>query len=95
MYHLLVARYTSGTSHRDDLIELLYTKYGIKCVVQYNPLYNYDLFIKNGYTKKTCPEADRFFGNMISFPFWSDMPKEDIDYIINSTREAILTLRKK
>lgn len=94
-YHLLVARYRSDAAGRDDLIELLYSKYGIKCVVQYNPLYNYDLFVKNGYTAKTCPLSDDFFNNMISFPFWSDMPEADIKYLIDSVLEALKILRSR
>lgn len=94
VYHLLVARYNAGHSKRDDLIEMLYEDYGIKCVVQYNPLYNYDLFQKNGYGQKVCPDSDDFFENMISFPFWSSMPARDIDYMIESIRSAIMKLRK-
>ena len=32
--------------NRDDLINLLYKKYKIKCAIQYYPLYRYDLFKK-------------------------------------------------
>jgi len=94
VYHLLVARYRAEHSDRNDLIDILYAKYRIKCVVQYNPLYNYELFQRNGYCAKTCPKSDLFFDNMISFPFWSDMPPEDIDYLTTSIQKAIGYLRK-
>ena len=93
-YHLLVARYKSDHSNRDDLIEILFNKYGIKCVVQYYPLYNYELFKNNGYSEKDCPESDKFFDSMISFPFWSDMPEHDINYLVSSIKSAINQLRK-
>jgi len=94
-FHLLVARYTARHSDRDDLIDMLYSKHRIKCVVQYSPLYNYELFRRNGYNKKTCPKSDSFFNNMISFPFWSDMPKDDIEHIVSSVKKAITTLRTR
>ena len=94
VYHLLAVRYVAEHSHRDDLIAMLYNKFRIKCVVQYNPLYNYELFRKNGYAKKVCPKSDKFFKNMISFPFWSNMPGSDIDYLILSIKKSIKLLRK-
>lgn len=93
-YHLLVARCCPGGQFRDALIDRLYTKHGIKCVVQYNPLYNYELFQRNGYIERTCPESDRFFESMISFPFWSNMKDSEIETIVSATRESVMTLRK-
>ncbi|MBT3981936.1 MAG: DegT/DnrJ/EryC1/StrS family aminotransferase [Bacteriovoracaceae bacterium] len=93
-YHLFPARYEgSNGKTRDDLIDLLFTKYGIKTVVQYYPLYKYELFINNGCSGGNCPETDRFFDNMISFPFASDMDPKDIDYLISSTKSAMKELR--
>ncbi len=96
-FHLLPARYVgeNNGTNRDDLIEILYSDYGIKCVVQYVPLYRYELFNKNGYTEWTCPESDRFFDTMISFPFKTVMSNEELDYLINSIKSAISTLRSK
>lgn len=94
-FHLLVARYTAPHSDRNDLIGILYDKYKIKCVVQYNPLYNYELFQRNGYAQKTCPESDTFFDNMVSFPFWSDMPEKDMKYLVSSVKKTITSLRSR
>jgi len=94
-YHLLVARYRASHSERDDLIDILYNQYGIKCVVQYMPLYNYELFQRNGYNEHNCPKSDDFFKNMISFPFWSNMALDTMEYMIDSTRKAITCLRNK
>lgn len=96
-HHLLPARY-NGTDYgttRDDLIEVLYEQYGIKCVVQYYPLYRYELFQKNGCSKRICPRSDDFFDNMVSFPFWSDMSEDDLAYLIASIKEALSFLRRK
>jgi perosamine synthetase len=95
VFHLLPARY-SGEKYgktRDDLIEILFEKYRIKCVTQYYPLYNYELFRNNGYTERNCLEANNFYSQMISIPFWTDMPKEEMSYLIGSFREALNILR--
>ena len=50
VYHLLSAYYRpSNKINRDDLIEILYKKFKIKCAVQYYPLYKYALFKKMGF----------------------------------------------
>ncbi|MGE3974350.1 MAG: DegT/DnrJ/EryC1/StrS family aminotransferase [Bdellovibrionales bacterium] len=94
-YHLLPARYegSGNGKNRNDLIELLYNKYGVKCVTQYLPLYNYELFQKNGYTQKTCPVSDKFFDQMISIPFWSDMEQDKLELLTQSLRSALQELR--
>ncbi|MBO06567.1 MAG: hypothetical protein CMI58_05995 [Parcubacteria group bacterium] len=43
--------------------------YSIKCVVQYYPLTKYSLFKKMGLGKHKCKNTEKFFNNMISFPF--------------------------
>lgn len=95
-YHLLPACYTPpapGRS-RDDLIELLFTRYGVQCAVQYYPLYNYELFQRNGYTERVCPMSDAFFDGMISIPFWTDMEDEILRYLGDSLAGALDTLRE-
>ncbi len=94
--HLLPARFDGKEfgKTRDDLIEILFNKYRIKSVVQYYPLYRYDLFIKNGYSDDgSCPNTNHFFDNMLSFPFGSDMRDEDVDYLIESIDKAINALK--
>lgn len=93
--HLLPARFDGhrfGTD-RDQLIGLLYEKYKIKCVVQYYPLYRYELFRRNGYTHADCPNTDAFFDNMISFPFGSDFTDAQIEYLIASIDAAVTELK--
>lgn len=94
-WHLLAARY-DGQKYgktRDDLITLLAYTYGIKCVVQYYPLYRYPMFRKAGFGEARCPETDRFFDNMISLPFHHWMPDDQFDYMIKSLRSALLRMR--
>jgi perosamine synthetase len=94
-HHLLPARCTSNKWHRDDLIRLLFNSYGVKAIIQFHPLNRYDLFKKRGYGNADVPETDRFFDNMISFPFSVVISDEDFDYMIDSIRSAINELNSK
>jgi dTDP-4-amino-4,6-dideoxygalactose transaminase len=94
-HHLLPARCTSSRWHRDDLIRLLYNNYGVKSIIQFYPLYRYDLFKKTGYENADVPETDSFFDNMISFPFSLVTSEEDFDYMIEAIRSAIQELNKQ
>jgi len=96
VYHLMSARYDSPRpGHtRDDLIERLHRKYRLKCIVQYWPLYRSELFRNRGFGEAVVPETDRFFDNMISFPWWSDMPETTIDDMAERTRQTMTELRE-
>ncbi|MEQ9364446.1 MAG: DegT/DnrJ/EryC1/StrS family aminotransferase, partial [Leptospirales bacterium] len=94
VFHLLPARVTlKSGKNRNDLIQLLHQKYGIKTIIQYYPLYRYDLFRKMGFGDANCPETDRFYDNMISFPFHHWMSEADFQYMIDSTAAALTELR--
>lgn len=88
-HHLLPARCVSEKWHRDDLIRLLFNDYGVKAIIQFYPLNRYDLFDKTGFGKANVPETDRFFDNMISFPFSMVISEEDFQYTIDSIKAAI------
>ena len=95
-HHLLVAKYESPKPNitNDNLIRMLSSEYGIKAIVQYYPLYRYDLFKKNGLGNAECPETDKFFDNMISFPAHVWMSEDDFKYLIESTVTALTRLRQ-
>lgn len=96
VYHLLSAYYKPTKSiNRDKLIKLLYDKYKITCAVQYYPLYKYDLFKKMGFYKNNCPNTNIFYNNMISFPFHVWMTNNEVNYLINSIKKCLITLRKQ
>ena len=96
VYHLLSAYFFSKKNiTRDDLIRLLYENYNIKCVIQYYPLYKYDLFKKNGFNKAKCPNTDKFYNNMISFPFHVWMNEKEVQYLKLSIKKSLIELKKK
>ncbi|MDC1091662.1 DegT/DnrJ/EryC1/StrS family aminotransferase [Candidatus Pelagibacter ubique] len=96
VYHLLSAYFQPKKNiTRDDLIQLLYEKYKIKCVIQYYPLYKYDLFKKNGFGKAKCPNTEKFYNNMISFPFHVWMSKQKFRYLKSSIKKSLIELQNK
>ena len=95
VYHLLSAYFKpSKFSNKDDLIKKLYEDYSIKCIVQYYPLYKYDLFKKMGLGKSKCPNTEKFYDNMISFPFHAWMSDKEFNYLISSVKKVLIDLRK-
>ena len=95
VYHLLSAYIPpSRKINNDKLIEILNKKFKIKCIVQYYPLYKYPLFKKFGFGKANCPNTEKFFFNMISFPFHVWMPNKDVKYMISSIKKSIKILEK-
>ena len=91
VYHLMAAR-LDGVD-RDELIEQLFKKCDIKCIVQYIPLYRAPLFQTFDLGEAKCPNSDWFFDSMISFPWWSAMPDDVLDYMANSVRSALAELK--
>jgi perosamine synthetase len=93
-HHLLVASYTgSDGADRDAFISRMAFTHGVKCVVQYRPLYRYDLIKVAGFGEGNCPESDRFYDSMISFPFHLWMSDADFHYMCESVVETAQALR--
>ena len=62
VYHLLTAYCVKNKYFtRDELISHLYNKFNIKCIVQYYPLYKYDLFKKKVLEKLIAQKQSYFF----------------------------------
>lgn len=85
-YHLLVARITDGK--RDQFMKKI-AEEGIQCVVQYYPLYRYDLYKKADQAEADCPNTDLLFDNMISFPFHHMMDEDDFQWMIETTKKCL------
>lgn len=92
-WHLMAARY-DGIS-RDDFMATLSYSLGVRVVVQYNPLYRYPMFQKAGFGQADCPETDRFFDRMVSFPFQHWMPEEQFGAMIGLIRQGLDLCRGK
>jgi dTDP-4-amino-4,6-dideoxygalactose transaminase len=95
VYHLLAAKYESEngkTNH--DMIKMLFYEYNIKAIIQYYPLYRYPLFQKMGFGAANCPNTEKFYNNMVSFPFHLWMSEEEFDYMISCTKKTLEKLRE-
>ncbi len=78
---------------RNDLLDLLTTKYGIRSIVQYYPLYRYPLFEKLGQGEQDCPVLESWWDNSFSVPMWCGMDDEVIETIADSIKSAINDLK--
>jgi len=85
-YHLLVARVANGM--RDQFVQKMVGE-GVQCVVQYCPLYRYDLYKKVDQAEASCPNTDLFFDNMVSFPFHHMMDDDDFYWMIEITKKCL------
>ncbi|MEK9754955.1 MAG: DegT/DnrJ/EryC1/StrS family aminotransferase [Rhodospirillaceae bacterium] len=96
VYYCLPARYdgTPAGRGRDDFMTRMATVHNVQMVVQYYPLYRYPMFEKAGFGEADCPETDRFFDRMVSFPFHAWMPDDQFEYLIDATRETLTELRR-
>ena len=74
---------------RDQIMQKLAENEGIQSVVQYCPLYRYDLYKKVGQGDANCPNADHFFDSMISFPFHHMMSDDDFEFMIDGTKRSL------
>ena len=95
-WHLLASRYDGERYNktRDDLIGFLAFAAGVQAVVQYCPLYRYPMFKKAGFGEANCPETDRFFDNMVSFPFQQWMPENQFSTMVSLVRNGLDQMRK-
>ena len=78
---------------RDDLLDLMTKKYGIRCIVQYYPLYRYPLFQRKGCGEFDCPVLDKWWDGSFSFPWWCGMDDAVIDTLCSSLISAVEELR--
>jgi perosamine synthetase len=79
---------------RDDLIEVLQNKFGIEARF-YLPIYKFSIFKELGYGKIECSNAEKVFSQMIFLPFGPRLSEMDVDYVINSIKEAVEILKKR
>ena len=71
---------------RNDLLDLLTQKYGVRCIVQYYPLYRYPLFQKLAMESTTAPSSDKWWDNSFSLPWWCGIDDESLNIMIDSVK---------
>ena len=78
---------------RNDLLDLLTGKYGIRSIVQYYPLYRYPLFQKLGMGEQDCPVLEKWWDNSFSLPMWCGMSDEVLQTISEAVHDAVAELK--
>lgn len=84
---------TAFGKNRDDLLDLLTTKYGVRAIVQYHPLYRYPLFTKLGQGEYDCPVLEGWWDDSFSLPWWCGISDEDIAIMTSAVRDAVQELK--
>ena len=86
-YHLLAATVSRGL--RDSFIRRMANYHKIQCAIQYQPLHRYDYYKKLGFGKANTPQSEKFYDNMVSFPFHQSLTEDDMSRILSATKETL------
>jgi len=79
-WHLYVIRVKSGPATRRRLFNYLRAK-NIGVQVHYIPVYWHPYYSQLGYQKGICPEAEKFYGSVISLPIYPQIDISDIERV--------------
>ena len=95
IFHQFVMHFDGSAfgKNRNDLLDFLTGEAGVRAIVQYHPLYRYPLFQKLGAAEQDCPILEGWWDNSFSFPWWIGMPDETLDYLVDSVKAGIASLK--
>ncbi|BCN32510.1 UDP-4-amino-4,6-dideoxy-N-acetyl-beta-L-altrosamine transaminase [Anaeromicropila herbilytica] len=62
---------------------------GIGVNVHYIPVYKQPYYLKNGYDKECCHNAEEFYSKAISLPLYSDLTDEQQSYVIKQVIDCV------
>lgn len=91
-HHLYIVRIKQGASVSRDIVFNELLKYGIKSSVHYKPLHKFSAFRKFVSNSKFT-NSEKLYKEIISLPFYPNMPKKHQDYVIDCLRK-IMNVRK-
>jgi len=66
----------------------------IICNVHYIPVYFHDYYKKLGYHKGLCPQAEKFYEEILTIPLYYSLTDDDVAYIIKSVKKVIELYKK-
>jgi len=97
IYHQFVIHFNGSAfgKNRNDLLDFLTTEAAVRAIVQYYPLYRYPLFQKLGAGEHNTPVLDDWWDNSFSLPWWIGMSDETLDYLVDSLKAGVATLKGK
>lgn len=85
-WHLYVIRIKNGK--RREVFEKLRVA-GIGVNVHYIPVYQHPYYRTHGYAEVTCPNAEEYYKECISFPMYPDLKEEEQEYVIKKVLEYV------
>ncbi len=68
-------------------------KLGIEAHVHYLPVYMHPYYMKLGYRKGLCPNAEWYYERVVTLPIYPKMGKPEINKVVDSFRKIILKSR--
>ena len=89
-FHLYIIRLKPeqiGKTHR-DVFEALRAA-GIGVNLHYIPVYLQPYYQRLGFKSGYCPEAERYYAEIISLPMFPALTAEEQDQVVNALRRAI------
>lgn len=87
-HHLYILRIKDGSSTSRDMVFAKLLKYGIKTSVHYKPLHRFTAF-KKFVGKSSFTHSEKLYREIISLPFYPNMPRKHQDYVIESLRKIM------
>jgi perosamine synthetase len=95
VFHQFVMHFDGSKfgKNRNDLLDFLSGEAGIRAIVQYYPLYRYPLFQKLGAGEHDCPKLEGWWDNSFSLPWWIGMPEDVLEYMVDSIKAGIASLK--
>ena len=62
--------------------------------VHYLPVYWHSYYEKLGYEKGLCPNAEKFYNEVMSIPFYPSMTDEDVQDVIHAVKKVVNFYKK-
>jgi len=87
-HHLYILRIKDGSFISRDIVFTKLLKYGIKTSVHYKPLHKFTAF-KKFVGKSSFPHSEKLYKEIISLPFYPNMPRKHQYYVIECLRKIM------
>lgn len=93
--HLYIIRLVPGTLSctRKEFFEALYQE-NVCPQVHYLPVYRHPYYEKLGYQKGLCPNAEKFYEEVMSIPLYYSLTDDDVEDVIRAVKKVVGYYRK-
>lgn len=81
------------TCDRRQFFDALYAE-NIRPQVHYLPVYHHSYYEKLGYPKGLCPNAEKFYDEVMSIPLYYALADEEVEDVIHAVKKVVTYYRK-